>query len=189
MNSPRSRPPFRLLLVLAAVAAAVLGLVVPAAAAEPFCGITWGSLEKTADTADPAGVLTNVRAGQHDCYDRLVIDMAGGPGAAYDVRYVPQVIADGSGLPVALRGGAFLQIAVRVPAYDVNGNATYAPADPQELVDTTGFATFRQAALAGSFEGVTNLGLGVRAHLPFRVFTLAGPGCGGRVVIDVAHDW
>jgi hypothetical protein len=167
----------------------VLGLVVPAAAAEPFCGITWGSLEKSAEPSGPADVITNVRAGQHDCYDRLVIDVAGGPGAAYDVRYVPEVIADPSGFPVPLRGGAFLQITVRVPAYDFNGNPTYAPADPQELVDTTGFATFRQAALAGSFEGVTNLGLGVRAQLPFRVFTLAGPGCDGRVVIDVAHHW
>ena len=189
MDSPRSRPPFRLLLVLAAVAATVLGLVAPATAAEPFCGITWGSLEKTGAATGPAGVITNVRAGQHDCYDRLVIDMAGTSGAAYDVRYVPRVIADPSGLPVALRGGAFLQITVREPIYDVNGNPTFTPADPQELVDTAGFATFRQAALTGSFEGVTNLGLGVRARLPFRVFTLAGPGNGGRVVIDVAHHW
>ena len=42
---------------------------------------------------------------------------------------------------------------------------------------------------AGSFEGRTSLGLGVRARLPFRVFSLAGPGDGSRVVIDVAHRW
>jgi hypothetical protein len=187
MNSPRPLP--RLLLVLAAVAVSVLGMVGPASAAAPYCGITWGSQEKTTDTTGPSGVLTDVRAGRHDCYDRLVIDVAGSPGAGYDVQYVPQVIADGSGLPVPLRGGAFLQLAVRAPAYDMSGNPTYVPADPQELVDTTGFATFRQAALAGSFEGVTNLGLGVRARLPFRVLTLTGPGSGGRVVIDVAHQW
>ncbi|BAS14136.1 conserved hypothetical protein [Arthrobacter sp. Hiyo8] len=44
-------------------------------------------------------------------------------------------------------------------------------------------------AFAGSFEGYTSLGLGVRARLPFRVFTLAGPGTGSRLVIDVAHMW
>ncbi|MDQ1596268.1 MAG: hypothetical protein QOH40_2824, partial [Arthrobacter pascens] len=40
-----------------------------------------------------------------------------------------------------------------------------------------------------SFEGYTTLGLGVRARLPFKVFTLAGPGSGSRLVIDVAHHW
>jgi hypothetical protein len=33
------------------------------------------------------------------------------------------------------------------------------------------------------------LGLGVRGRLPFRVFTLDGPGAGSRIVIDVAHRW
>jgi hypothetical protein len=52
------------------------------------------------------------------------------------------------------------------------------------LVNVTGFSTFRQVAWAGSFEGQTTVGLGVRARLPFRVFTLPG-----RVVVDVAHVW
>jgi hypothetical protein len=38
-------------------------------------------------------------------------------------------------------------------------------------------------------EGQTEIGLGVRARLPFRVFPLAGPGDGSRLVIDVAHRW
>ena len=53
----------------------------------------------------------------------------------------------------------------------------------------TGWTTFRQVAYAGSFEGQTSFGLGVRARLPFRVFTLAGPGAGSRIVVDVAHRW
>jgi len=35
----------------------------------------------------------------------------------------------------------------------------------------------------------TTIGLGARARLPFRVFTLSGPGQGSRLVIDVAHRW
>jgi hypothetical protein len=50
-------------------------------------------------------------------------------------------------------------------------------------------ATFRQVVFDGTFEGQTQIGLGVRARLPFRVFTLAGPGGGSRLVIDVAHRW
>ncbi|HAG60432.1 MAG TPA: hypothetical protein DCL83_14500, partial [Arthrobacter bacterium] len=73
--------------------------------------------------------------------------------------------------------------------YDANGNATYNPANKTELANVAGYQTFRQVAYAGSFEGYTTLGLGVRARLPFRVFTLDGPGTGSRLVIDVAHFW
>jgi hypothetical protein len=52
-----------------------------------------------------------------------------------------------------------------------------------------GYDTFRQVAYTGSFEGQTTLGLGVRARLPFRVTTVAGPGTNTRLVVDVAHHW
>jgi hypothetical protein len=125
--------------------------------------------------------VTGVRAGRHACFDRVVVDLAGAPGAGYAVRYVPEVLRDGSGFPVPLRGGAFLQVVVR-------GHGEGLP-DRSELVGTGGFATLRQVASAGAFEGQTTLGVGVRARLPFRVFTLAGPGTGGRLVLDVAHRW
>jgi len=178
--------------LLAAVAAAValgtVAWVAPAAAAtSPYCGIRWGSLPKEAGTSSSAH-LTNVRAGQHACYDRLVLDLDGrAPG--YLVSYVSQVTQDGSGFVVPLRGGARLQIVARAAAYDSIGRATYRPANRAELVTVAGYRTFRQVAWAGSFEGQTTVGLGVRARLPFRVFTLAGPGSGSRLVIDVAHRW
>lgn len=163
------------------------GLVAPGpAAAAPYCGLVWGSLMK-ADPLMSQAQVTNVRTGQHYCFDRLVIDL-NGPVAGYTVRYVPQVTQDGSGFPVPLRGQAFLQVTVNAPAY-VNGNATYKPAEPNELSNVSGYQTFRQVAWAGSFEGYSSLGLGVRARLPFRVFTLEGPAAGSRLVIDVAHYW
>jgi len=174
-----------LIAVLMAVGSALVAPV-PASAA-PYCGLVWGSLAKT-DSAMSQAKVTNVRTGQHYCFDRLVVDL-NGPVGGYTVRYVPQVTQDGSGLPVPLRGLAFLQITVNAPAYDDNGNATYNPANPNELTDVNGYQTFRQVAWAGSFEGYSSLGLGVRARLPFRVFTLAGPETGSRLVIDVAHFW
>lgn len=165
-----------------------VALLVPAASAAtaPYCGITWGSLGKTAG-AYTAGPVDNARAGQHACFDRFVVDLDG-PITGYRVGYVTTVYQDGSGKAVPLRGGAKLRIIVKAPAYDSAGHATF-PATKSELVDVSGFRTFRQIAGAGSFEGQTTIGLGVRARLPFRVFVLAGPDDGSRIVVDVAHRW
>ena len=188
MNAPRPRLLSRLLLVLTAVAASVLGLVGPAAAAAPWCGITWGSTPET-DAGTSAGVtVTGVRAGQHACYDRLVVDLRGRPLGGYDVRYVPVVHQDGSGDPVPVRGGAALQVVVHAPAHDAAGRPTVHVPDAQTVVPVAGFRTLRQVAWAGSFEGHTTLAVGTRATLPFRVSVLPG-GQGDRLVIDVAHRW
>jgi len=56
------------------------------AAATPYCGIYWGSLTKS-HAATSVAPMTNVRAGRHDCYDRLVVDVRA-PGAnGYRVSY------------------------------------------------------------------------------------------------------
>ena len=44
-----------------------------------------------------------------------------------------------------------MQIVAYAPAYDDNYGPTYQPANPRELVNVTGFTTFRQIAWAGSF--------------------------------------
>jgi hypothetical protein len=168
---------------LLAVAALVVVVVAPATAtAAPYCGITWGSLAKSA-TPTVTGDMIDLRAGSHDCYDRLVFDFTGNSDG-YHVQYVDQVYEDGSGRLVPLRGGAKLRIITNSPAYDQWGNPTYTFANRGELVNVTGYQTFRQVAWAGSFEGQTTVGLGVRAQLPFRVFTLPN-----KLVIDVAHVW
>lgn len=169
--------------------ASAIALAAPGAgsATPSYCGITWGSLDTSAPWMSQ-GPVVGVRSGRHLCFDRLVVDVAG-PAPGYHVAYVPVVHQDGSGLPVWLRGGAFLQVTVHSPAYSQWGVPTYWPANRAELVDTYGYSTFRQVAWAGSFEGHTTLGLGVRARLPYRVFTLPDTGWGSRVVVDVAHYW
>ncbi len=186
------RTPLRLFVL--ALAAALAALVLPgtAQAAAPYCGITWGSLAKTGGSVAPASgdYLTNVRTGRHDCYDRLVLDIRGSTSiSSWQVAYANPVRAQGSGNPVALRGGAFLQITVGATDHNDAGQLTYAPANRRELANVTGYRTFRQVAWAGEHEGRCSVGLGVRARLPFRVLTLAVPGFGVRVVVDVAHAW
>ncbi|MCZ2858634.1 AMIN-like domain-containing (lipo)protein [Blastococcus sp. VKM Ac-2987] len=189
---------FRLgsLAVLAGVLALLVGVLTPASAAgtttTPYCGLVWGSLPESSAAA-PAGLtVTDVRAGRHACFDRVVVDLRG-PAAAtgYSVRYVDAVHQEGSGTVVPLAGGAALQVVVHAPAYDAYGRATYLPPSRSEVVDVDGFRTVQQVAWAGSFEGRTTLGVGTRARLPFRTFTLLGnPGDDAvRLVIDVAHRW
>ena len=187
-----NRTPVRLFILTLTTALTALVLAVPAQAAS-FCGITWGSLAK-AHSAGDTEMVNDVRSGRHACFDRLVIDVGGEDISfdSYDVRYVPLVHEDGSGRAVPVRGAADLQIIVEAPAYDQFGNATFVPANRREVVNVSGYSTFRQVAWAGSFEGRTTLALGVRARLPFRVFTLDGvPNSGDtpRLVIDVAHRW
>jgi hypothetical protein len=199
MSTPRPRPRSVVLFLTALLTAATLGLLgflVPASAsAAPYCGITWGSLAKDSGGAAPVrgAQLTDVRAGQQSCYDRLVLDVRGPANvSSWRVRYVSQVTQDASGRPVPLRGGAFLQVSFGASDHTDAGAPTYRPASRAELVNVTGYRTFRQVAWAGSSEGVSQIGLGVRARLPFRVFALTGiPGSpnGTRVVIDVAHAW
>lgn len=197
------RRPIRTALAILAVAAVPAGAAaVPSfagtashqsirtAATTTACPSGWGSLPEAGNRASMGeGALTNVRAGRHACYDRLVVDISD-RGMSYSVRYVPAVSMDGSGAPVPLRGGAKLQIIVSPPDYDLDpSQPTYSPANRRELVNVNGYRTLRQVAHAGSFEGQTTFGAGVRARLPFRTFTLGGPGRGSRLVIDIAHRW
>ncbi|CAL9653678.1 hypothetical protein SUDANB105_06716 [Streptomyces sp. enrichment culture] len=179
--------------VTLALLGATLGMAaVPAAAGTltatqaTACPTGWGSGTKTDDAATTAPV-TDIRAGRHACFDRLVVDIPGGGTVGYRVGYVDQLHQDGSGTPIPVGGGAVLEVRVAAPAYDPEtGAPTYPARAGQALpgVDLTGYRTFRDARFAGSFEGDTQIGLGVRARLPFRVTQLAD-----RVIVDVAHNW
>lgn len=152
------------------------------------CPTGWGSVAKTRSAATTES-LTDIRTGRHACFDRMVVDVpgAGTSGLGYSVRYVSRLHQDGSGNYIPVGGGAVLEVRVAAPAYDTDtGKPTYPVRAGQRLkgVDLTGYRTFRDARFVGSFEGDTQIGLGVRARLPFRVWVATD-----RVVVDVAHNW
>ena len=82
----------------------------PASATTSYCGLVWGSLAKASPDMSAASV-TNVRTGQHYCFDRVVVDL-NGPVHGYTARYVSGVSQDGSGKHIPVRGNAFLQLTV-----------------------------------------------------------------------------
>jgi hypothetical protein len=171
------------LLALLSLTFAAAVLVAPTAAAHPSCGQVWGSQPRGVQ-AMSRGELHDVRAGRHACFDRLVLDVDA-PLTGWSVRYVGQLVQDGSGFPVRVRGGARLEVVARVNV--VHTDSFFHSAD--EMVDVARYRTFRQVRWVGSFEGISTVGLGVRARLPFRAFVLAGPGAGSRLVVDVGHAW
>ena len=179
-------------LVLAGLAAAVT----PAAAATPTaagtpCESGWGSLDK--DGGTPSGdyrYMTGIRTGTHPCFDRMVVDVPGSSPAdpvTYRVDYRDSPIStttDDRPIPVA--GGKVLTVVVGAHTYDADWNRTYPMHTGEKLpgLDFTGYPTFVEARGAGMHAGETQIGLGVRARLPYRVVQLDN-----RLVIDVAHTW
>ena len=163
-----------------ALATATALAATTAAGAAPSCGLTWGStVRATSPTLLWTGKVTGVRAGQHPCYDRLVFDVARGRGTlGYAVRYVGDVTGPGSGRPVAVTGGARIQVTIGAPS-------TLGPT----TTDFPGWRTLRQLKHVGGFEGYSDFGLGVRARLPMRAFVITDADGGRRLVVDVAHQW
>jgi hypothetical protein len=185
----------RRLLTAGALTAGLMATAPPTSEAAAACPIAWGSREHH-DAEHTSATIRNLRAGRHACFDRLVIDLgpprpglSGRQGEGFTVRYVDRVRDARTGRLVALAGGARLEIIVHARALTDANVATYRPADPSRAVAVGGFTTFRQVAFLGTHEAQTQIGLGVRARLPFRVFVLRGPGSGSRLVIDVAHRW
>lgn len=169
----------------AVAAASTAGTAADSAAA---CRLGWNASAKASSPMTSAAIR-NIRSGRHACFDRLVVDLKGSrTTTGYHVQYVGQVTQDGSGRVVPLRGAAKLQVVVRAPAHDARYRPTYTPRRRAELVNVGGYRTFRQVAWAGSFEGQTTLGLGVRARLPFKVATVR-TGTTQMLIIDVAHSW
>jgi hypothetical protein len=133
--------------------------------------------------AAPAGAqstatLVDVRAGRHAGFDRVVFEFRGAVPATRHVRYVDQLVQDGSGEPVSVAGGADLEVVFEgANAHDDNGSPTVSPRR-----FSPGFSALKEVAQVGDFEAVVTYGLGVDRERPFTVSTLSNP---SRLVVDI----
>jgi len=184
-------PMYRAVLFVSLIVAALVALIAaatPAAAtaapalpsqAAACPHVNWGSLPESGGLARPDEAITAVRVGSHPCFARLVVQTDGRFAPRFDVRYVPQIIEDGSGRTLFVPGAAKLQVIIFAQGHNAAGDRSF-------VLPRVGGETLKGIVFAGDFEGQTTLGLGVRGRLPFRVFTLTNP---PRVVIDVARHW
>jgi hypothetical protein len=133
--------------------------------------------------AAPAGAqsiptLTDVRAGGHTGFDRVVFEFRGAV-PEHRVRYVDQLVQDGSGRPVSVAGAADLEVVFQgANAHTEDGTPTISPRR-----FPTGLAAVREVAQIGDFEAVVTYGIGVDRKRPLKVSTLTNP---SRLVIDVS---
>jgi hypothetical protein len=160
-------------LTLLVVAATFLVLATQALGLPPFT-----TARKTSPPHGAQAELVALATGCHARFDRLVVrGRFGTPG--YDVRYVKRVIADPSGRRVRLLGKKRILVVLRNARGHTHGGTLLLPS-----VRTPLCPNLRQVKLAGDFEGVVSLGLGLRRKTGFRVFRLGGP---TRVGVDVAR--
>lgn len=149
-------------------------------AGEPLGPPTGTDEVKVERSPEEPPLVTGVRYAGHAGYDRVVIDLKG-EKTGYTVRWVEQLVQDGSGDPIPVRGGAYLLVALfPAAAHTESGEATWGR-EPVRQADLT---NVRSVVKAGDFEGVVSVGIVLDRKAGFRVLELSGP---PRLVIDVAH--
>jgi len=119
----------------------------------------------------PVPVVTAIRAATHSAcgYDRMVLDVSGQlPG--YTIRYADRVVADPSGKVLTVPGSRFLLITLRpTQAHRASGQSTLSTA-PVHL----GMPVLAGYTLAGDFEGVVTVAIGLTSAAGIRVGELPG---------------
>lgn len=125
--------------------------------------------------------LVDVRVGSASGSDRVVFEFDQGvPG--YQVGYIGlPVIADGSGLTIAVEGDDAIGVRLAwTSAWDLDAQPTYTGPDRF----TVRFPSIAEVVESGDFERVVNWAIGVYEQPAFRVYTLTSP---DRLVIEVAR--
>lgn len=127
-----------------------------------------------------AVLVKTVRFADHGPFDRVVIDL-GGDVSSYSVRWVDELVQDGSGEPIEVKGGAYLQVTLKpANAHSDDGTPTWTGGP----IFQASLGNVQNVVKTGDFEGVVGVGLVLDHRAPFSVTELTGP---DRLVIDVAH--
>lgn len=151
----------------------------PSGATDPKPPTSTKEVEVSRPGGTPA-IVTGVRFAKHGGFDRVVIDLRGElPG--YTVRWTRGLVQDGSGEPIAVKGGAYLQVSLSMAqAHTESGSPTWVggPVFPARL------GNLRNVVRTGDFEGVVGVGIVLDHRAGFRVLEQRDP---NRLVVDVAH--
>ncbi len=138
---------------------------------------------KVADGARPSVSVTDVRTGRHNGFDRVVFEIGGQGQAGWDIRYVDQARAAGSGRLIDVGGDAVLQVSLTNVALPQDAPAGVEPWHGPERLQLPGTGPIVEVVEDTIFEGVQTFFVGMTDRVPFQVNRFDSP---QRVVLDVA---
>jgi hypothetical protein len=151
------------------------------------CAFSGSTADRTSRPDSNVLQQTDIRAGGHECFDRVVLtfDVEAGPPdgtASYEIGYRSPPFTGPSGTPVPVAGGAHIEVVLfGARAHDGStGQPTYT--GPKEI--RPNLPAVRELELVEDFEATLVWVIGVDQRRPFNVFQLDGP---DRLVIDVGH--
>ncbi|WP_151526583.1 AMIN-like domain-containing (lipo)protein [Serinicoccus kebangsaanensis] len=126
----------------------------------------------------------SLRAGLHEGFDRVVVDLTGPAGSAgpgWVASYEAAPTRAGSGAPAGVAGDSVLQLVLAGMAYPEPGDPVYDAGDAG--LDTHSLGAVVEVIRTTPFEGQLQVFVGMGGEpRPYRVFTLQDP---LRLVIDV----
>lgn len=126
----------------------------------------------------------SVRAGVHEGFDRVVLDLAAQPGATgpgWYAVYTPNPLRDGSGAPMEIAGDSVLEVVLNSMTYPEPGDPVYDGGDFG--LDTHRLDAVQEVIRTTPWEGQVQLFIGMQGEpRPYRVFLLHDP---LRLVVDV----
>ncbi len=157
------------------------------AGAEP-CTFAGATDPARAGVDAPTRLLTDVRVGVHDCYERVSFELkpqggdADGP-VGWKAAYEPGPITeDASGKTVPVKGAAYLVVHMNASGVDLTRADAPATYTGPASIEAAGATRIQQVRRTGDFEGVLTWVIGLDRQRPFHVTTQDNP---ARVVVDV----
>ena len=142
-------------------------------------------------TADPAPktqrpsvpsrlAVVGVRVGAHEGFDRVVVDLEGDGDPGWFVDYTSTPMQETVGQPLQVAGNSFLNINVdgTVYPFELGKNNDI----PVTMAGDTGNVI--DVISAGTYEGRSQVVVGLRSELPYSVQVLKDP---TRVVVDIVQ--
>jgi hypothetical protein len=145
----------------------------------PTCDLAGFSLAQRQNDTIPIGVasLAGVRAGQQDCYERVVFDFKDESLPTYRIMTAAPPFSGTSDMPIPVAGTGFIKVHFASTQARQFGSYT----GPSAI--NPGFPVIKEIHLIDDFEAVVIWVIGLDKERSFRVGTLSNP---TRIYIDVA---
>ena len=125
-------------------------------------------------------VVTSVRVGKHEGFDRVVFDFTGKGSPGWFIDYTDSPAQQGSGNPISYQGATALDVSIDGTAYPFQLEME----DPNIGTVPGAGGVVTQVLSGGTFEARSQFVIGLDGRHPYSVQVLNEP---TRLVIDVLH--